>query len=64
MGFDVGYGKLPLAFNDAFVVRWATSLVREGVKARAALPPGLHGELDRRVALDVGSVGQRVGAAV
>ena len=62
--WEVGSGKFTLAFNDAFVERWATSLVREGVKARAALPPGFHEELDRRVALDVGSCGQRVGAAV
>ena len=62
--WDVRCGKFTLAFNDAFVERWASSLVREGVKARAALPPGFHEELDRRVALDVGSVGQRVGSGL
>ena len=63
-GLEVGLGKFTLAFNDGFVQRWATSLVREGVKARAVLPPGFHEELDRRVALDVGSADQRLGAAV
>ena len=62
--WEVVLGRFTLAFNDAFVGRRATCLVREGVKARAALPPGFHEELDRRVALDVGSAGQRVGAAV
>ena len=62
--WEVGLGKFTLSFNDGFVERWATSLVCEGVKARAALPSGFHEELDRRVALDVGSAGQRLGAVL
>ena len=45
--------KFPLATHVDFVERWAVALVREGLKARAALPAAFFTELDRRVSSDM-----------
>ena len=48
--------KFPLATHDDFVERWAVALVREGLKARASLPPTFFTELERRLASDTQSM--------
>ena len=45
--------KFPLACNEMFVERWAESVVRTQLKARASLPEAFFTELDRRVTQDL-----------
>ena len=54
----------PIACDDQFVERWAVSLVREGLKARAALPDLFFSELDRRIATDKSSSASRATSVV
>ena len=57
-------GSFPISCDDQFVERWAVSLVREGLKARAALPAVFYSELDRRVLTDKSTEASRAAAVV
>jgi hypothetical protein len=50
---EVAKTMFPLSCHDDFVERWALALVREGLKAREALPETFHTELERRANADV-----------
>ena len=56
--------SFPISCDDQFVERWAVSLVREGLKARAALPAVFYSELDRRVLTDKSSEASRAASSV
>ena len=60
--WEAAQKKFPLACHDDFVERWAQAVVRESIKARAALPGLFFQELDRRVKSDQQTEG-RAGAA-
>ena len=60
----VAKASFPVACDEHFVERWACSLAREGVKARAALPDLFFVEVDRRISADKSSAASRGHAAV
>jgi hypothetical protein len=62
--WEVAKASFPVACDEHFVERWACSLVREGVKARAALPDLFFVEVDRRISADKSSAASRGQAAV
>ncbi len=56
--------KFPVATQDDFVEGWVMAIVREGLKARDAIPPAFFTELERRVAGDLQVKARNVGVSV
>lgn len=55
--------KFPLACQDSFVERWAESVVRQRLLARAPLPETFYAELERRINNDLEAAEARPSAS-